>query len=270
MPRRILVISNPPHGAVDVHVCAPVLGLIPAELNLKVHYAVPEIWLAEEDAEEALRAAEVLSEANARVVPVGSDALVAVPGQRLIREFTFGPTALSVTLREGRVEIPYAHPMLLVHCVPQPPPGGTGAPPIQVDPDGTTVSEASAFLDFYLRAKTGLVRLALYSELVDFSGLAERETSSHARNMALILDDIRERFVGVHVDGRLEKMQLRRRSGVGTPAPRENTRKGFSFASPGLHELLQAVAPSLLDIGQSELSSRLAYLTTRSAAPAGR
>lgn len=261
MPGRTLVISNPPHGVVDTFKAAPVLGLIPVEVNLKVHYPIPEIWLAEEDPAVAQQAAAVLRDAKAHVVTTGSDALAAVPAQRVIRSFAFGETGMTVTLRNGKAEIPYAYPTLAVHCVPQPPPGGTGAPPLQVDGDGTVVSEASPFLDLYLRSQTGVVRLALYAELLDFSGLGERMVSSHARNMAQLMEAFKERFTAVHLDARLVNMQLRRRLGVGTPATRENTRRGFSYASPGLHDLLNVVAPELVGVGQSDLSSRLVYLT---------
>lgn len=262
MATRTLVISNPPHGVVDTHAAAPVLGLIPVELNLKVHYPIPEIWLAEEDAAKGEGAAALLREAGASVVVVSSDSLVSVPAQRLIQSFAFGEKTLAVALKKGKAEIPYGYAMIVVHCVPQLPAGAKGAPPIQVDGDGTCVSEASAFLDLYLESGKGVVRLALFSELADFSGLGARRVPSHARNMAQLMASLEERFVGLHVDHRLVNMQLRRRTGVVTPAARENTRKGFSFASPGLHELLQAIAPSWVDIGQSDLSSRLVYLTT--------
>jgi hypothetical protein len=56
-------------------------------------------------------------------------------------------------------------------------------------------------------------------------------------------------------------MQLRRRPGFGTLPQYKDARKGFSYASPGLGTLLEQLSPMLKEMSQSELSSRLVFLT---------
>jgi hypothetical protein len=48
----------------------------------------------------------------------------------------------------------------------------------------------------------------------------------------------------------------------GVVPPEAQRRKGYSFASPGLHQLLQKIAPALADSTNTDFSSRLAFLTT--------
>jgi hypothetical protein len=48
-----------------------------------------------------------------------------------------------------------------------------------------------------------------------------------------------------------------------TPRTALEQRKGFSFASRGLSQLLDTIAPDLQDTGHADFSSRLVYLTTR-------
>jgi hypothetical protein len=40
-------------------------------------------------------------------------------------------------------------------------------------------------------------------------------------------------------------------------------RKGYSFATAALSQLLDSIDPAMKDMTQFELASRLAYLTTR-------
>lgn len=252
MASRTLVISNPPHGTVNPQKAAPVLGLIPVETNLKVHYRIPEIWLAEEDPEAGIRGAEHLTEAGARVVVTSSDVLAAVPNQRRIHKFAFGQAGLRVLVGQGGAEIPYEHPIIGVHCVPRLPTGGGDSP-----------DDGAAFLDLYLKSATGLTRLSLYTDLVDYSGLGDARVASHSRNMAQFMERLTERFTALRLDTRLVNMQLRRRLGSAPSTVQANKRRGYSFATPGLDALLKDVAPGLADIGQSDWSSRLVYLTLR-------
>ncbi len=264
MPSYTLIVSNPPHGEVDLHGAAQVLGLIPVEANLKVRYSIPEIWIAEADPAKAETAAGQLREAGANVVTARSEELVAVPSQRLVHGFSFGKNGLAVALKAGNANIPYHHPMIAIHCTPRVPEGGTGGPPwFPEGPSGPSVSDGSTFLDLYLPSKSGIVRLAVYQEVADFTGLGDRKVASQAQNMVRFVQELEKRFTKVRADHRLLNMQLRRRPSAGTPPNVENTRRGFSYASPGFFQLIGAIAPALKGISQSELSSRLAFLTDR-------
>lgn len=264
MEGDVLVISNPPHGTVDARRAAPLLGLIPAEVNLKAHYHVPEIWLAGTDRAGMEEAAGALRDAGLNVVVVAADDLRAVPDQKLVRSFAFGEAGLCLTLDEQGVEARYDHPIIAVTCTPRPPEGGVGGVlPAPVTGERAGISEVSPFLDLYALRQAGVLRVAVYPEIVDFSGLGPHIAPSHAGNMLHFVQEFEKRFTRVRFDRRLMNMQLRRRPGVAVPAVREDTRRGYSYASRGLLELLEAVAPELRDISQAELSSRLAYLTDR-------
>ncbi len=43
--------------------------------------------------------------------------------------------------------------------------------------------------------------------------------------------------------------------------PEDPVRKGFSFATTALSNLLESIAPELKDLNQFELASRLCFLT---------
>ena len=254
MTSRTLVISNPPHERVDLQKAAPVLGLIPVEFNLKSHYPIPEIWVAEGDPEAGIHAAEALTEAGARVVLVSSDALAAIPEQLGVHKFAFGDAGLRVLLSDGPAEIPYDHPVTGVYCVPRASTGGPG---------GSSGSDTAAFLDLYLAGAGGLTRLCFSAERVDFAGLGADRVPSHAQNMARLVARIEEAFTALRLDRRLVNMQIRRRTGAGAPAAGECDRRGYSFASAGYDALLQAVAPDLMEVKQPDWSSRLVFLTLR-------
>jgi hypothetical protein len=64
------------------------------------------------------------------------------------------------------------------------------------------------------------------------------------------------------VDERLVNMQVRRR--VGAPPP-GMVRRGFSYATTSLNELLESLAPGLSEIEHEDLASRLAFLTQAAA-----
>lgn len=175
-----------------------------------------------------------------RSVMVSSQDLEAVATPRLSRYFELTDNSI----RFDDVEIPNGEAAILIMSAPR---AADGAPPnlrSEIAP-GVVVQDTCPFIDIYLL--NGL-RLKLCAELVDFCALGERKTVSMQRK---------------HFDDRLQNMQLRRRAGHSVPQNFKEARKGFSFASPGLDTLLADISPDLASISQTELSSRLAYLSTR-------
>ena len=81
--------------------------------------------------------------------------------------------------------------------------------------------------------------------------------------MQNLVTECEERFESAYVDRRLVDMTIRGLARVVTGAT-QPPRTGFSFATEALADLLNALSPNLGDVSQADLSSRLAYLTTRS------
>ena len=59
-------------------------------------------------------------------------------------------------------------------------------------------------------------------------------------------------------------MTVRETTNVVTGVGFEAHRRGFSYATEALAQLLASLSPDLKDLSQPDLSSRLAYLTNRS------
>ena len=259
MPAYTLVISNPPHRIVDARRVAPLLGLIPIEVTLKANYTVPEIWLADTDDEGMRAAAAELTAAGVNAVVTTSDRFLAIPAQQLVREFELGPDRFVVHLSGAWVEIPYDVAALSVVSTPRPPeegPGAVGTTNIA----GVQISELSPFVDLYVMSGDGGARVTVHADVADFKGLGARKAPVKALNVMQLGQQLEKHLTNARHDRRLVNMQLRRKYRTSTPALKE-TRRGYSFASRGLTELLEAISPSQTDLSQAEFSSRLVYLT---------
>ncbi len=125
---------------------------------------------------------------------------------------------------------------------------------------------ASPFLDLYTRSDTEPLRISIVQEITSFSQLPDHLPHGLAA-MQNFVAECESRFENAYVDRRLVDMTLRGLARVVTGAsPRDPAaqRTGFSYATAALAELLGSLSPDLKDIHQADLSSRLAYLTTRS------
>ena len=49
MPAPYLLLSNPPHGEIDVALIAGSFGLTAAEARMRANFPAPEIWFADTD-----------------------------------------------------------------------------------------------------------------------------------------------------------------------------------------------------------------------------
>ncbi len=290
MTTHILVISNPPHGEVDLAGAAPSLGLAAAEVRMKANYPVPEIWLAAEDEASMAEAAEGLRGAGLQVVVVAGQRVSEVPPWSTVNSFAFGDSALSLRLEDGEVELPYGSHVIAVYCTPrgaveearrvgggglteglrQRSSGifmardslvGFGALGGRSSQSGDEAAPAeAAFVDLYATAAGTPRRLSVAVGKVDFSGLGEQQLPNMIGNLEIFVQEFESRFEGGTVDRRLLDMQPRQRPMVGGGESQE--RKGFSYATQALSKLLESIEPDLKDVSQFELSSRLAFLTT--------
>ncbi len=271
MQEFALAISNPPHGQVDLLKAAPTLGLAPADLRLKAIYRVPEIWLADTNRGQVERATQTLREAGLNVQLVTGDQLLEVPRQGAVKSFSFMedqfvaalPRALTATLG-------YDEQVIAVFHTPR---DSSGARPSAIVGARTSAAlgvlgaagqpKDSAFFDMYRPREGEVVRLWVVQDGMDFSGLGIQKVPSQAGNMRKFVTEWESRFQRATIDRRLVNLQLRRPMTPATPRTALEQRKGFSFASLGLSQLLDAIAPDLQDIGQADFASRLIYLTTR-------
>jgi hypothetical protein len=243
MLRPILVVSHPPHGDVNLAVAAPLLGLTPVDLRLKLHYPVPEIWIAEEAGDAAGAVANELFQAGFSTVVIPGAALAEIPDRTVVPFFNFEADGLALETASP-FTLPYDMPLIAVRF-------------------SARVEEAThvlppSFLDVYAVVNTTLRRWTFLQTETGFAGLRGRVTASFSANVKALVTELVNRFPKARIDHRLVNMQVRRR--VGSPPPGVQ-RRGYSFATAALHELLEIITPGLSGIEHQELASRLAFLT---------
>lgn len=270
MAGSILVVSNPPHGAVDARRAAPPLGLTPAEATLKLHYPVPEIWLTFQSRAEADPVAEELVAAGLHLTLVAAEELGRIPARVEVQSFAIHEAGL-VLLADQRATIGRADPVIAVFCAPREAgagegrePGSRHSGPIRATGEHSVMQDTRGFLDLYLTAAGRLRRLGVVQGVTDFSGFGEAALPSPAGNLIKFDREIESHFPNAKVDRRLALLQARRRTAAtGVQARPGPSRKGLTYGTTELKELLASISPELKDASEYELSSRLAYLTRR-------
>ena len=275
-----LVVSNPPQADVNADEAARQLGLTPEQIQGKAAYAVPEIWFAHPDRERAEDTARALEAARCQVTVAWSEHLVEFPARQRVRGFSFGDKELVVQLEGSAVSIPYDEPVVAVFCRPRelPPDPAQAARPrrtsqilsyrdslLEAAPAASAMRERDdgvPYLDLFVVSGGAARRFTVVQNAVNFSGLG-RVHPRAAANMEALVGSCADRLARATFDRRLVGMRLRHR-GNARPAGSEH-RRGFSYASPGLHALLAAVSQHLESLSQPELATRLAVLTLRGA-----
>ncbi len=281
MSARHLLISNPPHGDVDAVEAAPHFGLAAAEVRMKANYGLPEIWFAGEDEAKLQDTSAALEAVGFNSVVVAGSDLLEIPGQSPAVSFEFTDEGLSVERDDSGWTMAYDVPTVGVFCRPR---GGaldakaptksitshflsSGRMGIGRPGSGEVEAGAVAFLDFYVRSDTGLLRISIVQGVTSLSALPT-DVSPGLSPMQNLVAECENRFQSVYVDHRLEDMTLRGPARVVTEGATEGanpqpTRTGFSYATEALEGLLVSLSPDLRGISQPDLSSRLAYLTNR-------
>ncbi len=293
MENPTLVISNPPHEDIDPALAAPCFGLSPAEVRMKANYPIPEIWLADSVGGTVDPTVDVLRTAGLNVVAVPGEKLAKIPPQTSVKSFAFTDAGLTLNVEDSQVELSSDGTAVAVFC--QPRPGSIGGSGLGSNPltEGlrqrksgvflardslmgfgggkSSMSEeeedsgASPFLDIYVPSGTegSPLRLSVMQNEVDFSGLGDLQLPRANDNMVMFVAEFESKLPAVRVDRRLEDMQPRARAMVSQRAAISGVRKGFSFATAALSQLVESISPDLKDMNQFELASRLAYLTTQ-------
>jgi hypothetical protein len=251
---------------VDAKRGAPLLGLLPVELQLKAHYPIPEIWLRLDDRPAAEQAARALREAglSARVSTAADFA--GIPAQREAESCTFGDNGLTLALAEEDIVLPYDVPVTIVACSPRDAADDTGRALGErgsgglhtVDADGS--GAWGVFADVYIDAPPkGVLRIGVIPARTEFTDLVGMGMSGLAGRLARFVSECESRFKRLLIDRRLLHLHTRGRH---APPPGVQ-RKGFAFGTPALQALLEDIAPADADMSQCELGSRLVYLTQR-------
>lgn len=279
MTRYRMLVANPPHGAVDPDRAGATLGLAPTQFLGKARYTIPEIWFADQDPAVVDACKAQLEAAGCRVLPLDVGELTSVPERSRVRTFEFDDNGFVAHCEGGDVTVAYHRPLVGIFCRPREPGPDVGARRsrrtssmlsyrdrlLEAAGGGGGVAGEAAdfvpFLDLFVFDGTATGRIAVFQNTVSFSGLGRVEPRA-ANNMQALVESCEGHFVRARFDRRLVGMRVRNRWGEPRPRGAEH-RAGYSFASPGLLELLGSEDPRLAEISQPELSSRLAYLTQR-------
>ncbi len=294
MENPTLVISNPPHEDIDPALAAPCFGLSPAEVRMKANYPVPEIWFADSEGGPVDPTIGILRTAGLSVVSIDGRKLADIPAQSIVKSFAFTESGLTITLEDSQVDLSHDGALVAVFC--QPRAGNARASGVGANPlteglrqrksgvfiardslmgfGGGRSSSAgeeeeereSPFLDIYVPAgseDSPPMRLAVVQDQVDFSGLGDLELPRKNDNMVMFVAEFEGKFPDARLDRRLDDMQPRTRAMVSKRTAISGERKGFSFATAALSQLLESISPDLKDLNQFELASRLAYLTAQ-------
>lgn len=248
MQPQILVVSDPPHGEVDLAAMSNTLGLDEETTRLKVAFPAPEILAATgpqraHDLVEELRGQGL----HTRVIP--GDSLAALPWPRLAMDLSFGENALEVKVEGGSITIPYSASVWAVSC--KPPEGFSKEATASLhnamaSSGGPMVAEAlewTPHLDLYANSPEGVARVTIVEK------------------PWVALEEIERLFHRVGVDRRMDGVRPRQRFVAGEAGFDVDLRKAFSFGTLLLRQILQFISDDLRDLPQYEYASRLSFAT---------
>jgi hypothetical protein len=255
METPTLVVSDPPHGEVDLQAVADLLGLDIYVTRLKVKYRAPEILFAGEREEAAAFAAGIRG-CGLSVTVIEGATLMEPPWPEPVSGLAFDESALMVTLRGEGAKVPYDTEIVAVAC--QPPEGFSMKDSVDLaqavaSGHGPTIAEAIQWktnLDFYYEDGGPLQRISVVPE---YSGV---DASS-------LLEQVEARFRRLHLDARLVDVRPRQRFVMGEAGFDADQRKRYSFGTLLLCHVLESISPELRNATQFELGSRLGYALTR-------
>lgn len=248
MQPQILVVSDPPHGEVDVAAVSKVLGIDEETTRLKVAFAAPEV-LAASGPQRAHDLARELAGHGLEIRVIAGDVLAEMPWPRLAVDVSFTDDALTAEVEGGTISIPYSASLWCVSC--RPPDGFSKLAQVSLSEalaskGGPTVAEALEWthhVDLYALTPQGVGRISLVADPQD------------------ALEEIERRFHRVGVDRRLDGVRPRQRFVAGEAGFDIDLRKAFSFGTLLLRQVLQSISDELRDLPQYEYASRLSFAT---------
>ncbi len=240
MQPQILVVSDPPHGEVDVEAMSKTLGLDEETARLKVAFPAPEI-LAATGPQRAHDLVEELRSQGLHTRLITGDALADLPWPRLAMDLSFGENALGIQVEGGTLTIPYSASVWAVSC--NPPAGFSKEATVSMhnamaSPGGPTVAEAlewTPHLDVYAVMPEGVGRVSI------------------VQKPWFALEEIERLFHRVGVDRRLDGVRPRQRFVAGEAGFDIDLRKAFSFGTLLMREVLQSISEDLRVLTQYEI-----------------
>lgn len=256
-----LVVSDPPHGEVNLEAAAELLGLDVFATRLKSVFAAPEV-LSASDAQSAAELAAALRGTGFNISILHGAALAELPWPDPVATLAFDLSSLQATTRSESVNIPYDAEVVCVYC--HPPKDRSVAPTVDLEravasEHGPTIAEAihrRSILDLYFREAGSLRRATIVPDLLRSDG--ERVKKELVRRLArLRLDD---RLAGVRPRAPFV-------SGGGFEG---SERRRYSFGTLLLREVLESISAELRAVPQYEFGSRLAYSLDPLLEPSGR
>jgi hypothetical protein len=259
-----LVVSDPPHGEVDLAAVAELLGLDVAGTRLKVAFPAPEV-LSSADTGEAVEFAAALRGAGLTVAIIDGQRLAETPWPSPVTSLAFDRDGLTASLRADDVHVSFDAPVVGVYCSPssdffvEPP---TDPAKAIGSGDGARIAESIQWmtvLDLYFEDGGSLRRVSIVPELADFSSLGELRRPTSADTMDALLDECRSRFARLKLDTRLAGVRPRQRFVMGETGFDPDLRKRYSFGTLLLCHVLDSISPELRDVPQYELGSRLSF-----------
>jgi hypothetical protein len=254
-----LVVSNPPHGEVDVSTAADLLQLDVFATRLKAVFAAPEIMEATHAEEAALFAAAARSTGfNVAVVP--GSVLADVPWPDPVTTLALDASSLRVTMGNDGVSIPYDAEVVGVYCSPPADRSMSSAVDLKraiASGHGPTIADAiqrRSILDLYFRDQGALRRATVVPDLLKQDG--DR-----------LVEDLSRRMKGLRLDARLAGVRPRAPYALGSTGAVGPERRRYSFGTLMLYRALESIAPELRAVPQYEIGSRLAYALSPLGAP---
>jgi hypothetical protein len=245
-----LVVSDPPHGEVDIEAAADLMELDVFAARLKAHFAAPEIMLAA-GADEAGEFLAALAATGFEVQVVPGGVLAELPWPDPVSTLAFDATSLRATGSEADHEVAYDAEVVGVCCRPPADRSRRSLADVEraiASGHGPTIAEAiqrRSIIDLYYLDADGPRRLTIVPELLKEDD--ERLKKEIVRRFERL--DLDERLAGVkprapfRMDGSFDGSERRR----------------YSFGTQRLREVLEAIAPELRAVPQYEFGSRLAF-----------
>ena len=261
MPATYLLLSNPPHGEIDVAVIAGSFGFTAAEARMRANFPAPEIWFAGTDLDALKRTGGALMKGGAKVRIIKGSMLCAIPSADHITSFAFDPERFAVQLQsDNSFSVAYDARLIIVSSRPKANPTIAIERPtpqrgiISTDPHAQATAGVDRyrgesdpwFLDLYFIVQSKVRRLRARTGKVDYSGLGTDLKPVAKHNHAELLNRIKARFTKAAFDERL----------VDVPAP-----KPSMISGKGLPVILESIDPALKNLRIEDLQSRLVFLS---------
>ncbi len=271
MKPPVIVVSNPPHGNLDLEAAASLIGLDVYKTRLKLIFPAPEV-LASSDGGYAEQLADRYRSAGVRAETFDGQELAALPWPAPVTAFEFTGKGLNARLGDRDVELSYDSDLVGVYCKPpadfRAEPAKKKLGPLSFGMDVVDAIEWMPTLDLYFVQRGALQRISIVQGVTDFSGLGPMRQRTAAQDMEATVVGCVRRFTKLHFDARLENVRPRRRFVGGDSADNPDMRERYSFGTLLLRGILSSISPELGDLTQYELGSRLGYLTSRAHASA--